>query len=84
MLQLVDKDTQAFQEIMKAFQLPKESEDDKLKRKRSLEWMKECWNNLEFICPGIHLAQIHPHLPWHQKELSLAFKDWLPKLKEIK
>ena len=46
--------------------------------------MKECWDNLEFICPGVHLAQIHPHLAWHEKELSLAFKDWLPKLQEIK
>ena len=57
---------------------------DQSKRKKSLKWMKECWNNLEFICPGVHLAQIHPHLEWHKKELSLAFKDWLPKLKEIK
>ena len=54
------------------------------KKKNTLKWMEECWNNLEFICPGVHLAQIHPHLPWHQKELSLAFKDWLPKLQEIK
>ena len=54
------------------------------KRKITLEWMKECWNNLEFICPGVHLAQIHPHLEWHQRELSSAFKDWLPKLQEIK
>ena len=37
MLQLVDKDTQAFQEIMKAFQLPKESEEDKLKRKIAIQ-----------------------------------------------
>ena len=57
---------------------------DLSKRKRTLEWMKECWNNLEFICPGVHLAQIHPHLDWHEKELSSAFKDWLPKLQEIK
>ena len=57
---------------------------DQLKRKKTLKWMEECWTNLEFICPGIHLAQIHPHLPWHEKELSSAFKDWLPKLKEIK
>ena len=57
---------------------------NKSKRNSSLEWMKECWNNLEFICPGVHLAQIHPHLDWHQKELSSAFKDWLPKLQEIK
>ncbi len=57
---------------------------DQSKRKRSIEWMKECWNNLEFICPGVHLAQTHPHLGWHEKELSSAFKDWLPKLQEIK
>ncbi len=57
---------------------------DKSKRKKSLEWMQECWNNLEFVCPGVHLAQIHPHLEWHEKELSSAFKDWLPKLQEIK
>ncbi len=57
---------------------------DQAKRQRALEWMKECWNNLEFICPGVHLAQIHPHLAWHEKELSSAFKDWLPKLKELK
>ena len=57
---------------------------DQLKREKTLQWMEECWTNLEFICPGVHLAQIHPHLPWHQKELSSAFKDWLPKLKEIK
>ena len=53
-------------------------------RKKTLKWMEECWNNLEFICPGVHLAQIHPHLPWHKKELKLAFRDWLPKLQEIK
>ncbi len=58
--------------------------NDKAGREKSLKWMEECWNNLEFICPGVHLAQIHPHLPWHQKELSLAFKDWLTNLKEIK
>jgi len=57
---------------------------DQLKREKTLNWMEECWTNLEFICPGVHLAQIHPHLPWHQKELSSAFKDWLPKLQEIK
>jgi len=57
---------------------------DQFNREKTLQWMEECWKNLEFICPGVHLAQIHPHLPWHQKELSLAFKDWLPKLQEIK
>ena len=54
------------------------------KRKLTLDWMKECWRELEFICPGVHLAQIHPHLEWHQKELSSAFKNWLPKLQELK
>ena len=54
------------------------------KRKETLFWMEESWNNLEFICPGVHLAQIHPHLPWHQKELSSAFKDWLPSLQKLK
>ena len=57
---------------------------DQRQRKETLKWMEECWTNLEFICPGVHLAQIHPHLPWHQKELSSAFKEWLPKLQEIK
>jgi len=57
---------------------------DQSKRKKALKWMEASWNNLEFICPGVHLAQVHPHLPWHQKELSLAFKDWLPTLQEIK
>lgn len=57
---------------------------DQSKRKIALDWIKECWNNLDFICPGVHLAQIHPHLEWHEKELSSAFKDWLPKLQEIK
>ncbi len=57
---------------------------DQSKREITLKWMEEVWNDLEFICPGVHLAQIHPHLPWHQRELSTAFKDWLPKLQEIK
>ncbi len=57
---------------------------NKAKKKKALKWMEESWNNLEFICPGVHLAQIHPHLPWHQKELSSAFKNWLPKLQKIK
>ena len=57
---------------------------DELKRKKALTWMEECWTNLEFVCPGVHLAQIHPHLSWHQKELTAAFNDWLPKLLEIK
>ncbi len=57
---------------------------DESERNRTLKWMEDSWDNLEFICPGVHLAQIHPHLQWHQRELSSAFKDWLPKLQEIK
>ena len=57
---------------------------DQSNREETLKWMEECWKNLEFICPGVHLAQIHPHLHWHQKELTSAFRDWLPKLQEIK
>ena len=57
---------------------------DQIEREKILKWMEECWSDLQFICPGVHLAQSHPHLTWHQKELSLAFKDWLPKLKELK
>ncbi len=57
---------------------------DEKARKRSLVWMEECWSDLEFVCPGVHLAQIHPHLPCHQKEISLAFSNWLPKLKHLK
>ena len=57
---------------------------DHSKRQITLKWMKECWCNLEFMCPGVHLAQIHPHLEWHEKELSSAYKDWLPKLQEMK
>ena len=53
-------------------------------REKSLIWMEECWAQLEFICPGVHLAQLHNHLPWHKKEIALAFKDWLKELKEIK
>ena len=46
--------------------------------------MQIFWSELESFCPGIHLAQMHSHLSWHQKEINLAFGDWLPKLKEIK
>ncbi len=57
---------------------------DESERNKTLEWMRECWSELDFICPGVHLAQVHPHLEWHKKELSSAFKNWLPKLQELK
>ncbi|WP_320664269.1 FAD-binding protein [Prochlorococcus sp. MIT 1223] len=53
-------------------------------RSKSLHWMEEVWKTLECVCPGIHLAQMHPHLPWHEKELKLAFLDWLPGLQNLK
>ena len=27
---------------------------------------------------------MHPHLPWHQRELKAAFGEWLPGLQELK
>ena len=53
-------------------------------KESSLKWIQEVWEAMEQFCPGIHLAQVHDHLPWHSKELEYAFKDWLPKLKELK
>ncbi len=53
-------------------------------RERSLNWLETVWRELEPICPGVHLAQIHPHLKWHKREVHLAFNDWLPGLKELK
>ncbi len=55
-----------------------------LERQRSLNWLQEVWKRLEPECPGIHLAQMHQHLPWHQKETKSAFEGWLPGLKELK
>ena len=36
------------------------------------------------VCPGVHLAQLHDHLPGHQKELEDAYGDWLPALRQLK
>ena len=57
---------------------------DSESRQRSLDWLQEVWALLEPICPGVHLAQLHDHLPWHRRELSLAFGDWLPGLRDLK
>ncbi len=51
---------------------------------QSLQWVEEVWNQLEPICKGVHLAQMHNHLPWHSKETQYAFKDWLPELQRLK
>ena len=53
-------------------------------REKSIKWVDEAWNLLEPFCPGVHLAQIHSHMRWHSKEVETAFKDWLPKLKQLK
>ena len=53
-------------------------------RKESLKWMEKCWANLKFVCPGVHLAQLHHHLNWHQEEIKSAFEDWLPQLQNLK
>ena len=53
-------------------------------RETSLQWLQEVWSVLEPVFPGIHLAQLHDHLPWHQRELTLAFGRWLPQLRALK
>tara|TARA_Y100001968_G_scaffold333540_1_gene397084 strand:+ start:830 stop:2110 length:1281 start_codon:yes stop_codon:yes gene_type:complete len=53
-------------------------------RSQSLSWMEEVWGELETLCPGVHLAQLHPHLPWHKKEINMAYLDWLPGLQNLK
>ena len=53
-------------------------------KEESLAWLKEVWEEMDPLCPGIHLAQIHAHLPWHHEETQRAFKEWLPGLKELK
>ena len=51
---------------------------------KSLKWLEDSWKTLEVHSPGIHLAQIHEHLPWHAKELEKAFGGWLKDLKLLK
>ena len=53
-------------------------------RWRSLAWMEQVSEDLRTTCPGLHLAQLHDHLPGHQKELSDAFGSWLPELRHWK
>ena len=53
-------------------------------RQRSLQWLEELWHVLQPLCPGVHLAQLHDHLPFHQRELEQAFGGWLPGLKRLK
>ena len=53
-------------------------------RQRSLRWLEELWSVMQPLCPGIHLAQLHDHLPFHQRELEQAFGKSLPGLKALK
>ncbi|MFL0781664.1 MAG: FAD-binding protein [Prochlorococcus sp.] len=53
-------------------------------RERSLRWLERVWRAMQPLCPGVHLAQLHPHLDWHQQELRSAFGDWLPGLQDLK
>ena len=57
---------------------------DRLTRDRSLLWLEEVWSLLEPICPWVHLAQLHHHLPFHQRELALAFGEHLEPLRTLK
>ncbi|BEV36487.1 FAD-binding protein [Synechococcus sp. M16CYN] len=53
-------------------------------RQRSLQWLETIWSVLHPLCPGVHLAQLHDHLPFHQRELKQAFGYWLPGLQALK
>ncbi len=53
-------------------------------RQLSLQWIERVWDTLNPLCPGIHLAQLHNHLPWNAKAKDYAFNDWLKKLRELK
>ena len=53
-------------------------------RERSLDWLFHANTILTNYCPGVHLAQIHPHLSCHKAELNDAFQDWLPVLNQLK
>ncbi len=58
--------------------------NDQEGRERALHWLDQANTFLTQWCPGVHLAQIHPHLSCHQQELDEAFADWLPGLKQLK
>ena len=53
-------------------------------QRRSLDWLEAVWQILQPVCPGVHLAQFHDHLPFHQEELEAAFGPWLPELRKLK
>ena len=53
-------------------------------RWRSLDWMERVNDDLRRCFPGLHLAQLHDHLPSHQQKLREAFGSWLPELRHLK
>tara|TARA_B100001109_G_scaffold48661_2_gene39228 strand:- start:73 stop:1314 length:1242 start_codon:yes stop_codon:yes gene_type:complete len=53
-------------------------------RERSLQWMDQVSDDLRQAFPGLHLAQLHDHLPNHRQELVDAFGEWLPDLRQLK
>ena len=58
--------------------------NDHNEKRKSLEWIEETWDILKFYFPWIHLAQMHPHLKFHKKEIKAAFGNWLPELQQLK
>ncbi len=58
--------------------------NDQDTRKLSIKWLLQVWEALQDVCPGIHLAQLHQHQNWHNKEVKLAFDEWLPELQALK
>ena len=57
---------------------------DQKARQAALDWLEDVWAELSPACPGIHLAQLHDHLPWHGRELEGAFGPWLTPLRQLK
>lgn len=58
--------------------------DDHEGRDRALAWLEQVWEILQPHCPGVHLAQLHDHLPWHQRTVEAAFAHQLPLLRKLK
>ena len=58
--------------------------NDQEGRERALDWLFHANTILTESCPGVHLAQIHPHLSCHKAELNDAYQDWLPGLNQLK
>ena len=46
--------------------------------------MDQVSDDLRQAFPGLHLAQLHDHLPNHRQELVDAFGEWLPELRQLK